>query len=133
MMYGWLLAILMGVATFGVGAWKNNTIDRLDEVIASQQKLLIAKEVIELANQVEITECKDINIANTKAQLDLKAKVKVAMDLVAKANTTIMGQELDIAKQSKEFRESADDQCYKMDGDELPTDFVDSVYNYSIN
>jgi len=133
MMYGWLLAILMGVATFGVGAWKNNTIDRLDGVIASQQKLLIAKEVIELANQVEITECKDINIANTKAQLDLKAKVKVAMDLVAKANTTIMGQELDIAKQSKEFRESADDQCYKMDGDELPTDFVDSVYSYSIN
>jgi len=101
--------------------------------LLSQQKLLIAKEVIELANQVEITECKDINIANTKAQLDLKAKVKVAMDLVAKANTTIMGQELDIAKQSKEFRESADDQCYKMDGDELPTDFVDSVYSYSIN
>jgi len=38
MMYGWLLAILMGVATFGVGAWKNNTIDRLDEVIAIPTK-----------------------------------------------------------------------------------------------
>jgi len=133
MMYGWLLALLMAVTAFGVGAWKNNKIDRLSTTIVTQQDLIIAKDIIASSNAIEIQECKDTNTANAKAQADLETQVVNAIQLVAEANTNMRTKEQAIEQQAKEFRESADDQCYKMDGDELPTDFVDSVYNSSTN
>lgn len=128
-MYGWLLAGILGLSAFGVGAVKDRTIDRLRADLGTQRDTIVELEGAAERAAVALADCQSVNDRNAESRRQANTQ---AAEAVARANADALRAEARVAEVNdfmREYRKNAGNECYRMGGDELPADFVKRVFS----